>query len=115
MCKNLGLLVRPYKTSPEVSFEFVVIAIDHRGDRSHVLWKHTQVELGVALLHHAAQQGSVVDTTLGFVNGAAIATDLGDMADHALAFGNQFFTQLVVRIFVDGRLSDGQMLHKKRN
>jgi hypothetical protein len=64
--------------------------------------------LGVALLHHAAQQGSVVDSTLGFVNGTAIATDLGDMTGHAIAFSNQFFTQFVVRIFVDGRLSLGK-------
>jgi hypothetical protein len=35
------------------------------------------------------------------------------MTDHALAFGNQFFTQLVVRIFVDGRLSVGKCCTKK--
>jgi hypothetical protein len=45
---------------------------------------------------------------LGFVNGAAIATDFGDMTGHAIAFSNQFFTQFVVRIFVDGRLSLGK-------
>ena len=98
----------PKRRALKVSFEFVVIAIDHSRDRSHILWKHTEVELGVALLHHAAQQRSVVDTTLGFVNGAAIATDFGDMTGHAIAFSNQFFTQFVVRIFVDGRLSLGK-------
>ena len=91
-----------------------MIAIDHSRDRSHVLWKHSEVELGVALLHHAAQQGSVVDTTLGFVNGAAIATDLEDMTGHALAFSNQIFTQFVVRILVDGRLRMGRPLSRKK-
>jgi hypothetical protein len=60
------------------------------------------------LLHHATQQGSVVDTTLGFVNGAAVATDFGDMASHALAFGDQFFAQFVVSLFEDGWLRIGQ-------
>ncbi len=91
-----------------------MIAIDHHRGRGHVLWKQTLVELSVALLNHAVQQGSVVNSTLGFVNGAAIATDLGDMTGHALAFSNQFFTQFVVRILVDGRLRMGRPLSGKK-
>ena len=91
-----------------------MIAIDHHRDRGHVLWKQTQVQLSVALLNHAAQQGSVVNSTLGFVNDAAIATDLGDMTGHALAFSNQIFIQFVVRILVDGRLRMGRPLSRKK-
>jgi hypothetical protein len=35
------------------------------------------------------------------------------MAGHALAFGNQFFTQLVVRILVDDRLRMGKSCTKE--
>ena len=103
----------PKKANPKASFELVVIAVEHRRDRSHVLWKHAQIELRVALLHHAAQQGSVVDTALRFVNGTAIATHFGDMAGHALAFGDQFFAQLVVSLFEDGWLRMGQSCTKE--
>lgn len=36
------------------SFEAVVVAIKHSGHRSHFIWKKTQIQLGIALLHHAA-------------------------------------------------------------
>jgi len=111
--EKAGYFSVPKRRRPKASFELVVIAVEHRCDRGHVLWKHAQVELCVALLHHATQQGSVVDTTLGFVNGAAVATDFGDMARHALAFGDQFFAQLVVSLFEDGRLRMGKCCKKE--
>jgi hypothetical protein len=59
------------------------------------------------LLNHPAQKSRCVDSTLGFVNGAAIATHLGNVAGHAFVVCNQLLAQLEIGILENGRLSLG--------
>ena len=91
----------------KASLELVVIAVQHRRDSIDVLGEHAQVQLGIALLHHATQESRRVDAALRLVDGAAVTPHFGDMAGRAFALGDELFTQFVVGILEDGGLGMG--------
>lgn len=84
-----------------------MVAIDHRSNCSGVFREETQVEHGVALLNHATQQASGVDTTLGLVDGAAIAAHLLGVAGAAFAFFDQPLARGNVGVFENVGLGVG--------
>jgi hypothetical protein len=69
-----------------------------------VFWKKAEVELGVAVLHHAAQSTRRVDAAFRVIDGTAIAAHTTDVAFVALVFGNQLFTNFEIGIFEQGVL-----------
>ena len=88
----------------------VMIAIKHGRDSSHLVREKAQIQLGVALLHHASQQAGGVDATRRFVNGASITTHFLLVAGRTLALDHQLFAQLEVGTLVDGRQGLGTCL-----
>ncbi len=64
--------------------------VQHRRDGGHLVRKQRQVEFGIALLHHAAQQASRVDAPGRPVDGTAVASDLLLVAGDAPVGGDQF-------------------------
>ena len=56
--------------------EAVVVALQHRGDGGHVFGEQAQVELGAAVVDHAAQRAGRVDAALGPVDRRAVAAHL---------------------------------------
>ena len=97
----------PARATMKKSLELVVVAVDHGGHRIHLFREHAHVQLGVALLNHAAQKSRRVDAALGLVDGAAITSHLGDVTGCAFVFGDEFFTQFVVGTLEDGGLGLG--------
>ena len=84
-----------------------MVSVEYRRHRSHFFRKHAHVQLGVALLDHAAQKRRRIDSPLGFVNGAAIAPHFGHMAGHALVFCDQLLTEFDVSFLENRRLRHG--------
>jgi hypothetical protein len=71
----------------------VMIAIQHGRNGSDFIWKQTQIQCGVALLHHTSQCPWGINTPFRTVNGSAITTDLLLVAHNTAIFGNQLLTQ----------------------
>ena len=94
------------------SFEFVVIPVEHRCDGGDFFREQLQVQLGAAVVHHAAQQAGVVDAALRAVNGAAVAADLAGVALGALVLGDELGAQGQVGVLEDvGTLGVHQQGH----
>ena len=73
-----------------------MVAVEHGGDGRDFLGKQPEVELGVALLNHAAQGTGGADAAGGPVDGAAIPTHLLLVAGSAFALDDQPLAQLQV-------------------
>jgi len=83
--------------------ETVVIAVQHGGHRRHLFREQAEVELGIALLDHAAQIARGVDFPRRLVDGAAVPPDLLPVAGHAFVLGDQPGAQRQIRALKDGR------------
>jgi len=93
----------PHGKTLRKSAKTVVVAVEHCGDGSHFFGEKTQVELGVALLHHAAQKTRGVDAPRGLEDGTAIAPHLLHMAGCTFVLGHQLLPQRQIRIAKLGR------------
>ncbi len=95
------------RKNPEQSLELVVIPGEHRRHRVNLFREQTQIELGVALLDHAAQCRRAVDASQGLVHSVAIATYFADMARNALALSDEFFAKPEVCVLEETGLGMG--------
>ena len=76
--------------------ESIVVSVENRCDRRRLFGEHAQVQLGVALLDHAAQKAGCIYLSGWFVDGTSVPADPFLMTGGTLVLGDQPFTQLVV-------------------
>jgi hypothetical protein len=85
------------------SFEAVVVPVKHRRNGIDFIREQAQIQLRIALLHHAPQKSQSVDTPGGLVDRSTITTHLLCMANGALVLGNQLRAHPKVRTAVKTR------------
>lgn len=102
---NPGIAARVFTISGAAGplFESVVVPIQDGRDGRHLLGKQPKIELGVARLHHPAQNAWCIDTPGGSVNGTAIATHFLPMTGRALVLRDQSLSQLEISALIQGR------------
>jgi predicted GNAT family acetyltransferase len=72
----------------------VVITLRHRGPRADLFGNGPAVQLGTAVVDHAAQSGRRVDPAHGPIDGPAVATIPSCVALRAAIFAQQQFADL---------------------
>ena len=80
-----------------------MVAVQHGSHGCDFFGEQTQVEFGIAVLDHAAQQTRCVDAAGRPVDGTAIAADLLLMTGCALVLGQQLLAQVQIGPLEDGR------------
>ena len=87
-----------------VLFELVVLFVQDSCHRVGVFWEKTQVQLGIAILHHAPQQACCVDAPLGVVDVTAVTPHAANMAFIAFVFSDQLLAHREIGVFEQGVL-----------
>lgn len=81
----------------------IVVAVEHRGNRVHLFWEQTQVQLGVALFDQAAQGGQAIDSASGPVDGTAVTPNFFLMTGTALVLCDELLALCQVSALVKRR------------
>ena len=90
--------VDPQGKTLSKSAKTVVVAVEHCSDGGDLFRKEAQVELGIALLHPAAQKTRGVDAPSWLEDSAAVAPHLLHMAGCTFVLGHQLLPQGQIRI-----------------